>query len=61
MFGEPAQAFLRELLALGDGVRTHFLTAREMVNVIFAACDGRDGDPGAYRDYRLGLIHAARR
>jgi hypothetical protein len=61
MFGEPAQLFLRELLALEDQVRTHFLTAREMVNVIFAACDGRDGDPGAYRDYRLGLIHPARR
>jgi hypothetical protein len=61
MFGQPVRAFLRQLLALEGQVRTHFLTAREMVNVIFAACDGRDGDPGAYRDYRLGLIHPARR
>ena len=61
MFGEPLRAFLRELLAYEDGVRTHFLTAREMVNVIFAACDGKDGDPGLYREYRLNLIQQARR
>jgi len=60
MLGEPLQAFLRELLARGDGVHAHFLTAREMVNVIFAACDGKDGDPGMYRDYRLNLIQQAR-
>ncbi len=61
MFGEPVRRFLHELLALGSGVRTHFVTAREMVNVAFAACDGRDGDPGAYRDYRLALIHPPKR
>jgi hypothetical protein len=61
MFGEPLRAFLRELLAYEEGVRTHFLTAREMVNVIFAACDGKDGDPGLYREYRLNLIQQARR
>jgi hypothetical protein len=60
MLGEPLQAFLRELLARGDGVHAHFLTAREMVNVIFAACEGKDGDPGMYRDYRLNLIQQAR-
>ncbi|MGC2153548.1 MAG: hypothetical protein WA618_16020, partial [Terriglobales bacterium] len=31
----------------------HFVSAREMVNVILAACDGREGNPGDYRDYRL--------
>jgi hypothetical protein len=31
----------------------HFVTARQMVNIIWAACDGRDGNPGDYRDYRL--------
>jgi hypothetical protein len=32
-----------------------------MVNIILAACDGRDGSPGDYRDYRLRRIrdHAA--
>jgi hypothetical protein len=60
MIGEPCRAFLQELLAHEDGVRTHFLTAREMVNVIFAACEGKDGDPGLYREYRLKLIQQAR-
>jgi hypothetical protein len=31
----------------------HFVSAREMVNVILAACDGREGNPGDYRDYRF--------
>jgi hypothetical protein len=31
----------------------HFVTAREMANILLAACDGREGNPGAYRDYRF--------
>jgi hypothetical protein len=31
----------------------HFVTAREMANIILAACDGREGNPGDYRDYRF--------
>jgi hypothetical protein len=31
----------------------HFVTAREMTNILFAACDGREGNPGDYRDYRF--------
>ena len=31
----------------------HFVSAREMVNVILAACDGKDGNPCDYRDYRF--------
>jgi hypothetical protein len=31
----------------------HFATAREMTNILLAACDGRDGNPGDYRDYRF--------
>jgi hypothetical protein len=31
----------------------HFVTAREMVNLIWAACDGREGNPGDFRNYRL--------
>ena len=34
----------------------HFVTAREMANIIFAACDGKDGNPGDYRDYRFKLF-----
>jgi len=31
----------------------HFVSAREMANILLAACDGREGDPSAYRDYRF--------
>ncbi len=55
VLGEPAQQFLRELVE-GAGERgeiLHFVSAREMVNIILAGCDGREGNPGDYRDYRL--------
>jgi hypothetical protein len=55
MLGAPIQNFLRELT---QGAHTrneilHFVSAREMVNIMLAACDGRDGNPAEYRDYRL--------
>jgi len=58
MLGEPHQRFLRDLAenSRAGGVVPHFVTAREMVNIALAACDGRDGNPGDYRDYRLRLI-----
>ena len=43
MFGAPMRDFLQELLAGAFGGRTHkvhFVTAREMVNIALAACDG---------------------
>jgi hypothetical protein len=55
VLGQPAQQFLRDLVE-GAGERgeiLHFVTAREMVNIMLAACDGREGNPGDYRDYRL--------
>jgi hypothetical protein len=60
MLGPQAQQFLSELLApeLRDKYRVHFVTAREMVNIALAACDGKNGNPGDYRDYRLILNHA---
>lgn len=62
MLGKQMQDFLRQLTASAraGGDSLHFVTAREMVNIILAACDGRDGDPGAYRDYRLRPITRAR-
>jgi hypothetical protein len=36
----------------------HFVTAREMVNIALAACDGNSGNPGQYRDYRFRLNRA---
>ena len=53
----PMQQFLAELI---DGAPErkeilHFVSAREMANIAIAACDGREGNPGAYRDYRYKL------
>jgi hypothetical protein len=62
MLGAPMREFLREL-AEGAGrgeYRTHFVTVREMTNIILAACDGREGNPDDFRDYRLRLIAAAK-
>ena len=52
--------FLRELVEGADerGEILHFVSAREMVNIVLAACDGRDGNPGEYRDYRLKRTRA---
>jgi len=54
MLGPETQAFHRDLLAhYNDGqcYRLHYVTAREMVNIIHAAEDGKTGNPGQYRDY----------
>lgn len=59
MLGPPLTHFLERLSAASEGgksFQTHFVTAREMVNIILAACDGRAGNPGEYRDYRFKLI-----
>lgn len=60
VLGPPMGKFLSELTSGAAPYRVHFVTAREMVNIILAACDGRDGDPGAYRDYRLRPIGTTR-
>jgi hypothetical protein len=51
-------SFRNFLAALVDGAddrkeTLHFVTARELANILLAACDGREGNPGAYRDYRF--------
>jgi len=56
LLGLPMQRFLSELIEEGRSggrYQVHFVTAREMINIILAACDGRDGNPGLYRDYRF--------
>jgi len=55
MLGAPMQKFLADLLRYTTDTKDvlHFVTAREMVNIILAACDGREGNPGQYRDYRF--------
>ncbi len=59
MIGAPVKQFLRQLSGAynqGQKNRLHFVSMREMVNIILAACDGREGDPNGFRDYRLRLI-----
>jgi hypothetical protein len=55
--GGTMQRFLADLVggATDRAEIIHFVTAREMVNIILAACDGREGNPGEYRNYRLKL------
>ena len=55
VIGDSFRKFLSELVG-GASERKetlHFVTAREMTNIILAACDGKDGNPGEYREYRL--------
>jgi hypothetical protein len=55
VLGTSFRVFLQSMIEGADqrGEILHFVSAREMVNVILAACDGREGNPGAYRDYRF--------
>jgi len=60
--GAPTQQFLQALRedAQRGGHSVHFVTAREMANILLASCDGRDGSPGNFRDYRLRPITPTR-
>jgi len=55
VLGDSMRRFLNELVegAPQRNETLHFVSAREMVNIILAACDGRDGNPRDYREYRL--------
>src|SRR6267378_1259256 len=55
VLGSPMRQFLCELVEGAEDRREilHFVSAREMVNIILAACDGREGNPVEYRDYHL--------
>lgn len=56
MLGAPLVRFLRELTeeARTSNIHSlHFVSARELVNIVLAACDGREGNPNDFRDYRL--------
>lgn len=55
LLGPAMAAFHRAIgTAFNDGrrYRLHYVTAREMVNIIHAAEDGKTGNPGLFRDYR---------
>jgi hypothetical protein len=62
MLGESLRKFLRQLMEnsrRGREYQVHFTTAREMTNIVLAACDGREGNPNDYRNYRLLLARNA--
>ena len=50
-----AHAARRADARYNDGKRwnLHYVTAREMFNIAIAAMDGKNGDPGAFRDHVL--------
>jgi len=59
MLGSSLRRFLRELKEQsrnGREYQIHYVTAREMSNLVLAACDGCEGNPNDYRDYRLLLM-----
>lgn len=59
MLGSSMQRFLKQITEMEQrkqGLRLHFVTCREMVNIALAACDGKAGDPDTYRDYLFKLI-----
>ena len=56
LLGPENEAFHRHLLSnYNDGARfrLHYVTARELANIVHAAEDGLEGDAGQYRDYVL--------
>lgn len=56
--GEPYRRFhahLAETYTEANGWRLHYVTARELVNILHAAEDGHRGNPGQFRDYRYKL------
>ena len=56
LLGDPMRRF-HDLLTShyndGQQFRLHYVAARELVNIVHAAEDGKEGNPGDYRDYRL--------
>lgn len=55
VIGDSFRNFLSELTSSARERKEtlHFATAREMTNIMLAACDGKEGNPGEYRDYRF--------
>jgi hypothetical protein len=57
MLGTPMRDFLKAITqSRSRDYRLHFVTARQMTNILLAACDGHEGNPSDYRDYRFRLV-----
>lgn len=50
---QALHALLQQRYNDGEKWRLHYVTAREMYNIVRAAEDGMIGDPGEYRDYEI--------
>ena len=62
--GEDARRFFGEMVERGEKTgdyTIHFASAREAVNMVFAAIDGEKGTPNRFRDYRLKSIMKSER
>ena len=58
LLGDAMRDFHKHLAARAAGDRNfryHYVSARELVNIVHAAEDGKSGNPGNYRDYRYRL------
>jgi hypothetical protein len=59
MIGEQMKRFMSEVLEVAERTgefKVHFASAREAFNMVAAAVDGKEGQPSAYRDYKLRQI-----
>jgi hypothetical protein len=59
MIGEQMKRFMNEVLESAERsgeFKVHFASAREAFNMVAAAVDGKEGQPGVYRDYKLRQI-----
>jgi hypothetical protein len=57
--GEPMRAFHRALANLAErnsNICYHYVTARELVNILHAAEAGHSGDPGQFRNFRYQRV-----
>jgi hypothetical protein len=57
--GEEAQRFFGEIIENGEKTgkyKVYFASAREAFNMVSAAIEGKKGNPGEFRDYRLKAI-----
>jgi hypothetical protein len=58
MFGAELGHFLKAMSGWANESENrtiHYMTVREMVNVMLAGCAGKAGNPGDYRDYQFKL------
>jgi len=59
LLGEPMRAFHRALAKMANRdhtIRFHYVTARELVNIVHAAEAGHSGNPGQFRDFRYRRV-----